>query len=251
MKKAIKGPTDYELVVKAKNGDEKAKLELFNRYELLMFQQYHKLKKLCFENKWTGIELGTPEQYKLECWEPFCKALKNANIETINHCPVWDCKKQSGETLTEWRARRKVVGYEDHSATWKFYLPLWGYIKKMNEMELNSFIKRCKAEVPIYTTSKDDNEYSVLDTNLPESLAKSPEDKYFEDVERSITQRAIKKAYSSFSQVQKNIWDKKSSGYTDTEITRSLKITKSTFNNNLTAMWDIYKSQLKREKIKG
>lgn len=251
-KKIEQGPTDYELMSRIKAGDEKAKIELFNRYELLMFKQYHKLRKACVENKWTGIELGTPEDYKIECWEPYQKALDTTELSMIDHCPVWDSPKNKDETMTSWRARRKVVGYEDHSSTWKFYQTFWGYIKKMNEIEIDHYVKRCKAEVPMFTTSsKDGDEYSILDTNMPEALAKSPEDYYIENYDNQIMKRAIENSYKKFNSIQKGIWDKRKEEATETEIIRSLKISKDAYKANIDAMWNIYNFQLRREKIKS
>lgn len=250
-KKITNEPTDYELMSKIKAGDRKAELELFNRYELLMFKQYHKLRKACVDNNWTGIEIGTPEEYKLECWEPYQQAIATTELSMINHCPVWDSPKNEGETMTSWRARRKVVDYEDHSETWKFYQTFWGYIKKMNEKEIEHYVKRCKAEMPIYTTSsKDGDEYSVLDTNMPESLSKSPEDFYIENYDNMIMKRAIESSYQKFNSIQKSIWDKRIEDASETSIIRALKISKDTYKANIDAMWNIYNFQLRREKIK-
>jgi hypothetical protein len=102
--------TDYQLIKKIKAGDENAKKELFYRYKLLMFKQYHTFKKICIDNGYTGIDYGTPESFMYDCWEPYQKALNTTELSKIDHCPIYNRKKKPGETMTQWRANRKIVG---------------------------------------------------------------------------------------------------------------------------------------------
>lgn len=245
-KKVVDQETDYQLMKKIKAGDQKAKWDLFKRYELLMYKQYHAFRKICVDNKYTGIEVGTPESFMYDCWEPYQKALDTTELDKIDHCPVYDSKKKPGETMTQWRARRKIVGYEDHSDSWKFWITFWGYIKKQNEVQINHYINDCQNTTGIVSYSNAGEEFNSLDLNMPESMGNSVDASYFKKEESIAYGKVISNAYNRFNSVQKRIWNCRQDEMSRQEILKTLGITNKVFNENFEAMRDMVNYEIKR-----
>ena len=242
--------TDYQLLKKIKAGDEKAKWELFERYKLLMFKQYHTFKKICIDNNYTGIEYGTPESFMYDCWEPYQKALDTSELSKIDHCPIYDCKKKPNETMTQWRARRKVVGYEDHSDKWKFWITFWGYIKKQNEVTISHYLNDCNSTIRINQFSSDGEEYNSLDLNMPHEISNSTDADFEHSQASESYNKAINSAYKKFNSVQKKIWNFRQNEMSRTDILKNLGISSKVYNQNFEAMRNIVNFEINKENMK-
>lgn len=227
---------DYNLMVRIKNGDKAAEVELFNTYKDLMYKQYHLRRDAIKANNWYGLEVGTPTDFVAECWEPFTKAVATTDLSQINHCPVYDSKIKK---------TRKVVGYEDHSEKWSFYVTFWGYIKKMNEVEIAHYIKEHKNEVSMdITVTKNEEEVNLIDMNMPADLVTSAEDELLKDLEQKIYKSAISAARAKFAPIQCKIWAAREEGLSQSEIVKQEAISLKEFKQNIAAMKSILNKEI-------
>lgn len=235
---------DYNLIKKIKGGDKKAELELFEAYTYLIYSQYHTLREIVRDYGFKGYDVPEIEDFKADCWEPFVKAVNTTELDKIDHCPIYDCKKEKNETLTDWRARRKCIGYEDHSEKWCFYQTFWGYIKKMNETSLAHYIKERGNNVQMITFSSKDEEFNIIDVAC--SIDNSPETEYLKKTENLKLRVAIQKSFERFTPLQKKIWDSRAQEESEYNFIRANKVSKKDYEANLEAMKNIYEFEFKK-----
>ena len=235
---------DYNLIKRIKSGDKSAEYELFNLYSELIYSQYHILREIIVDYGFKGFELPDIKDYKANCWEPFVKAVNTTELNKIDHCPVYDCKKESKETLTEWRARRQCVGYEDHSEKWCFYQTFWGYIKKMNETNLAHFVKERGKDIQMISSSSKDEEFNIID--VAKSYDNSCETEYLEKKENLKLRIAINNSLKRFTPLQKKIWDSRAQEESEYNFVKTNKVSKKEYEANLEAMKKIYDFELRK-----
>lgn len=235
---------DYNLIKKIKAGDKSAELELFEAYTYLIYSQYHTLREIVKDYGFKGFEVPEIEDFKADCWEPFVKAVATTELNKIDHCPIYDCQKNKDETLTEWRARRKCIGYEDHSEKWCFYQTFWGYIKKMNEINLSHYVKEQGNDVQMITISSKDEEFNIIDVAL--SYDNSPEAEYEKERESLKLRTAINKTLERLTPLQKKIWESREQSESEFNFIRLNKVSKKEYETNLEAMENIYNFELRK-----
>ncbi len=235
---------DYNLIKRIKEGDKSAEYELFENYKYLIYSQYHTLREIVYDYGFKGFEIPDIKDYKANCWEPFIKAVNTTQLDKIDHCPIYDCKKESGETMTEWRARRKCIGYEDHSEKWCFYQTFWGYIKKMNETNLAHYINERGNNVQMTSFSSKDEEFNLIDVAL--SYDNSSETEYFEKRENLKLRKAISNSLKRFTPLQKKIWESRAQDESEYNFVKNNKVTKKDYEANLEVMKNIYDFELRK-----
>lgn len=77
--------TDYELLVKSKNGDTKARNIFFEKYKAMVIKNYKKCKSLFS----TFHDEVTFDEYYAEAFIAFCKAINGIKIERITNPETW------------------------------------------------------------------------------------------------------------------------------------------------------------------
>lgn len=163
--------TDYELLVKSKNGDTRARNIFFERYKGMVVKNYKKCKSLFS----TFHDEVTFDEYYAEAFIAFCKAINGAKVDRITN-----------------------------PSTWKIYIFYLGYLERatcdfIRDIK-NKYEKNCSLETMVtYTdtnTQNCSNELKIsekfnIDNDISDSIEKNILTKissnlidYFDEIEK-------------------------------------------------------------------
>ena len=206
--------TDYELFLKIKKGGPSAAKhathELWDRYDKAVCKGFWTFNNFVKENKF-HIETDI-DNYKVEAYEAFIKAVDSVKLEKIPAAKV---------------------------KTWKFWICLNGYLRAFNRDEINHFTKRTKNETALFVDNSDGEEFCVADRATEDAS-----EAYEREAISRVIRNAISNSYTKFTALQKKIWDGKVDEMPKSKICKACNITGTVLNKNFEVMKGILKKEI-------
>lgn len=236
--------TDYELMVKIKNGDSEAKGLMWKKYDRLICKMKYDLNRRKEKLADKGAGLDTSD-YDIDCFEYFNRALDYIKLEKIP---------------------------EEKKNTWTAYIALYQYLSIYNRDTISHYIRDNKPALSYEAIStcvdkeghaKQSSRYEAQIIENNPQYQNNPEETF----ETTENRRALNKAIAvcmneKFSDNQKQIWEMRSSvdddgkKYSIPTICDKIGISRKEYNNDmkymketLSSVYNSYMSESSAEKI--
>lgn len=204
---------DFDLMVKIKNGDAKAKEALFEKYKPLM----NKMVKKCFETSRKAHVQVDYDELIQEQYIGFSRAVDNVDLDRI------------------------ITAKKANPESWNFYICLWGYLQVTNRDYIHKLINISKYEKSSIVEAGED-ELNLADySTVKNDSSVSAEDEFFLKEESIIFKNTLNKMMKTMNSTERKLWDMKARGLKPKEIRESLNMTQKDYNSTmrrLKNMWN-------------